>query len=162
MYLWDITSLPALPVICSSFTVAKAITLYDHRPPTFHTLAWKGFILPQVGSVHRRAVTSEGTGLGSRPKPNIPRLFIPRCSWTVEEMPPKIHNTFPLHRFKENFDFASFLTFEYYNSRGEKLKMSHIKNPFLQNLWVYQIKDKNKLSLFKYLRTARLNNSVFK
>ena len=111
IYLHYISSLPALSAIHSSFTVANAFTLYHHHLQ--FAIPW-----PQVGSLHRRAVTSESTGLGSRLKPNVPRFFIPRYRWySGGNITKKVHNTFPLHILTEIIYLASFLNFKHYNSR---------------------------------------------
>lgn len=93
---------------------------------------------------------------------------------TVEEMPPKkVHKTFPLHVFTEKFDSASFLNFERYIQDGKKKKKKkdgkHCRKCFILKTHYYRICDfikcnlkKSKLLQFKYLRTARLNNSIFK
>lgn len=99
-----------LSAIHSSFTVSNAFTLYHHHLQ--FSIPW-----PQVKSLHRTAVTSESTSSGSWLKPNVPRLFIPRCRWYSGGNITKKYTKLPLHILTEIVYFASFLNFKHYNSR---------------------------------------------
>lgn len=70
LFLWRIT-----------FHPVKATMLDEHQPPTSHTLGLKEIHLASSRKSSQVAVTPEKIGLGSRPKLNVPRIFIPRCRW---------------------------------------------------------------------------------